>query len=232
MSLTIDNKTHWRTSDVERIIRDALKVGGGDVSETRLVFINYQKKKNGKGSRVSYVYYRCEHAQIGSPGNLNVYLPKRGPKDTHPNAMVALAASRDMATAGISEKTVVLAVSDTYFLANAFAWEFATEAARLYEEEECISNEERKALSVANRSIQCPPWGDSARFFIQKYKDPKKDGTYLDKVEKKKALIKRAEREIATAEHGLASAKKSLKRAKARKKAAEKSLRDMAARRS
>jgi hypothetical protein len=229
MSLTIENETHWKKSDIERIVRDALKEADGDPSETRNVTVKYQRL--GEGSRVSYVFYGLQE-RGEKRGSLLILLPKRGPRNMHSNAMVALAASRAADLAGLDKDTTILAVSDSYFLANALAFEFAKEAFFLYEDGDGKLARKRRDLSDRRRSIQCPSWGNPERLFITKYKDPKKDGTYLAKVKKKKTAIKRAETEIIKYEGELAAVKRKLKGAKARKKAAEKSLKDMAARRS
>jgi hypothetical protein len=222
MSLHINNDTHWRTSDIKRIIQLALSEADADPGEDRKATIRYQKK--GKGSRVSYVYYQVNGTKPGDPGALCVYLPKRGPKDTHPNAMVALAASRDMATAGVDQDAVVLAVSDTYFLANAFAFEFAKEAVLLYEDSDGSMANKVSVLAQSRRSINAPSWCSSDKLFVCKYKDPRKDGTYLAFVKKKETAIKAATSRIENLEAEMASLKKKLTSARATKRRAEKAL--------
>jgi hypothetical protein len=228
MTLKIENNTHWRSSDIERIIRIAMKRADADSGETRNVGVKYQPKAG--GSRISYIYNRVDGAKEGAPGILRINLPKRGPKRLHPNEMITLAAAADIADAGIAADAAVLAVSDTYFLANALAYEFAKEALVLYE----ISNEMQQRyedLKPNARSVMPPDWCESSKLIVCKYKDPKKDGTYLDFVKKKKAAIKRAETDIAKAEGLLTTAKRKLKSAKDRKRKAEKALKDAAERR-
>lgn len=229
MSLTIDNTTHWKSSNVETLVRAAMKEAGAVSAEPRTVRVRYQKKK--AGSRVSFLYSPI--TELRKEGVVELFLPKRGPKDIHPNAMVALAVAADVADSGISKETNVLAVSDTWFLANGLAFQFARESSNNYVETEGGSlRKKREALRPHERSIQCPGWGETRQFFITQYKNPKLDGTYLAMVKKKQSAIKLQETLIAKAEKELKAVQKRLRGAKSRKKAAEKSLKDMAARRS
>lgn len=239
MSLTIDNTTHWKSSDIERLIRAAMKEADADPKEPRNVIVRYQKapkKKTRKQPKRkakphgTLLYKRItEHNEIGV---LELFLPKKGPKDLHPNAMVTLAAATAIADAGIDADTTVLAVSVSFFIANALVYRLALEVSNSYEDTDGKLKKKLVSLVGSQESFQRPAWGALDRFFLTKYKDPKLDGTYLDRVKKKKAAIKRAETSIGKAEKALKAAQKWLRDTKAKKKAAEKSLRDMADRRS
>lgn len=198
--LSIDNDTHWKTSDIRRIVRAAIDEAGADLKQKRVVIV----KRQPKGSRISYQYKQ----QTGVP-HITIYLPRKGPKTLHHNALVALAA------AGIDASTPMLAVSDSYFLANALAWEFSCEV-----EASPARWSKHVELTEMKRSTNPPPWGDGTTLIITKYADPLKDGTYRDFVAKREAQIERAQERASKyltarkkAERGLKKARKDIKEA-------------------
>ncbi len=239
MSLTIDNTTHWKSSDIERLIRAAMKEADADPQEPRNVVVRYQKapkkarktqpKRKAKPHGTLLYKQITEHNEVGV---LELFLPKKGPRDLHPNAMVTLGIATAIADAGIDADTTVLAPSVSFFIANALVYKLAREVSNSYEDPDGKLHAKLVSFVGTRESFQRPAWGTLDRFFLTKYKDPKLDGTYIDRVKKKKASIKRAETSIGKAEKALKVVQKRLKDAKAKKKAAEKSLRDMADRRS
>ena len=114
-SLTIENVTHWKSSDILRIVRAARDEAGADPRRSRHVTVKWQTRN---ASRTSYRFVRQDDVPST---NITIWLPKRGSSVPHPNTMIALAA------AGIDSSTPLLAVSESYFLANALVWEFARE---------------------------------------------------------------------------------------------------------
>lgn len=243
MSLTIDNTTHWKSSDIERLVRAAMRKADADPAETRTVTVRYQQvllRKGGtktKRRRTTMrkprgAFFYKQITTRNKVGALEIFLPKKGPKDQHPNAMVTLAISASIADAGIAPDATVLAVSVSYFLANALAFKFAHETRHLYDDTKGDLTANRNVLFSQSESIEQPSWGKVEQFFITKYADPKLDATYLARVKKKKTTIKLQETLIAKAEKELKAAQKRLRGAKFKKKTAEKSLKDMAARRS
>jgi hypothetical protein len=198
-SLTIENPTHWKSSDILRIVRAARDGAGADPKRRRHVTVKWQTRN---ASQTSYQF----RAQVSDPvqTDITIWLPKRGPKVPHPSALTALAA------AGIDSSTPLLAVSDSYFLANALAWEFAREA--------CNGNLV-SVLAPMKRSINPPSWGDGETLVISKYADPAKDGTFRDYVAKKEKAITAAQEridkwttELERSKRNLAHAKKDLKK--------------------
>jgi hypothetical protein len=222
MTLTIENKTHWRKSDIERIVRAAIKEADADPAESRTVYVAYPDRGM---SRKNVLTCRFKSSKI------DVFMPKRGSRDLHPNVMVALAASRTAATSGVDKDAKILAVANTYFLANYLAFQFAKEALLDYEDEDGKLKAKLGELNKHKHSINCPTWASPESLFVVQYKDPLLDGTYLSKVAKKRTAIKTAETVILTQEKIIAKAQKTLKNAKARKKAAVKSIKDMTERR-
>jgi hypothetical protein len=195
-ALTIDNSTHWKSTDILRIVRAARDEGGADPKRRRNVTVRWQTLN---ASQTDYHFV----AQADDSIEISIYLPKRGPKVQHRNALVALAA------AGIDADTTMLAVSDSYFLANALAWEFSREMG---------DPGKTQSLQGMRQSTNPPGWGDGTTLIITKYADPAKDGTYLDYVAKKERAIgavrirvDKWETEFERAKRNLAQAKKDLR---------------------
>lgn len=205
-TLTIENDTHWKTQDIRRIVRAAMNEAEADVKQPRHVNVEWQPK----GSRVSYRF--VGHTDTDGP-TITISLPRKGPARLHHNALIALAA------AGIDTDTPMLAVSDSYFLANALAFEFA-------EEQRLKHGELEKSLDLKpyKRSTDPPGWADCTKLVITKYADPMKDGTFVE-YERKKALeIASAEMRIDKHQASVAQAQRLLTRAKRDKKKAQDAL--------
>jgi hypothetical protein len=206
--LTIENETHWKSSDILRIVRAAIAAAGADPKKKRLISVTWEDSN--KAVMSGAIVDASSHIRIG--------LPKRGPKSPHANPMIVLAAS------AIPVDTTMLAVSESYRIANylAFAMAYETDIDdRLY-----------RQLKDSYMSTNPPSWSNANKLIITKYKDPKKDGTYLSFVARKKKAIARAEADIEREHKAVKAAERRLKSAKARKKKAEKALRVAAERRS
>ena len=218
-TLTTENDTHWKTSDVLRIVRAAIAQAGADPKRSRHIEIRWQTQ----GSRVSY---RVTGAIRGSDKTtIQVNLPRKGPKKLHSNALIALAA------AGIESDTPMLAVSDSYFLANAFAFELAKERNLLLGTGRHVDPDEKTRaenkvdeLRDEKRSTAPPSWADAESLIIAKYADPLKDGTFVALKEKKEAEIASAQERIDKWSAEIARAQRNLKRAEKDKKKAETAL--------
>ena len=200
-SLTVENETHWKTTDVKRIVRAAMDAAGSDATKKRTL-----KIKHGAESS----FYVNE-----SKGVVEVSLPKRGPSAPHPNQLIALAA------AGIDSATPILAVQDSFFLANGLAWAFAKQG----------KLPTFKSLIPNKRSSNPPPWANGSAFIITKYADPARDSTFKAFVEKGEAKIQSALERVDKWQEEATRAQKNLKRAQRDLKAAEKSLSDAKKRR-
>lgn len=216
-TLTINNETHWRTTDIRRIVRMAIDAGGADPK--------LQREVNVKFTRKAQAHFSVKVQDGKQIERITVRLPRRGSKDPHPVAMVALAASHAV---DVDENTPLLPFSDVYALANYLAHEFAFETWRLDPSDEPDWNEELEAVAD---SVAPPNWGEGEKLYIAKYKDPLKDATYLDFVKKKETAIKREATRIATLEGEIATRQRHLKEAIKRKKKHEKALRDARERR-
>lgn len=246
------NETHWRLTDIQRIVRLAMVEAGADMTESRIVRAIYKKappklkkkpgvprkrrKSNGISTNpsVGNVMFKSDATSMkGKSGvmtEVTLLLPRRGSKDPHPIAMVALAASH--AVAGkVDEDATLLPFSDVYYLVNYLAYQFACEAVLAYEDEDGSLAAKKSALRVWYGEISCPPWADPSKLFIAKYKDPLKDATYQSFVQKKETAIKRETTTIARLEKEIQTAQKNLRAAKRRRKAAEKAIKDATERR-
>jgi len=246
--LTFENKTHWRSSDIERIVRMALVAGGADLSEERHVLVVHPKRlKTVKGAKrqrpngmtinpsVATVTYA--KTVVGQPALLGadrevfsliiLRLPRQGSRKPHPNIMVAMAASAAVAT-HVDSDTTLLPFSDVYTIVNNMAYSAAVETAVNYDYDVATEYEEarqRVADLHAFFNTPTPPnWGDGSKLFIAKYKDPLKDATYKAFVAKKVTALKREETRISTLKNKIVGLKKQLKDAEGRKKKAEKAL--------
>lgn len=251
--ITFENETHWRLVDIQRIVRLAMAHADADMSEPRIVRVLYTKKprktkKTGTKRRkpngnvtnpsVANVNFRSASMMKGDlrvggrklQTEVVIYLPRRGTKDPHPVAMVALAANA--AVAGkVDEDATLLPFSDVYFIVNYLAYQFAHEAGRLYEDEDGEIEKRWKGLRSYFRETTPPGWGDASKLFIAKYKDALKDATYLDFVKKKETAIKREQTTIERLEKEIKSAQRKLRDARKRKKSAEKAIKDATERR-
>ena len=255
--LTFENETHWRTTDIQRIVRLAMAEADTGMSEPRVVRVLFPKKPRSTKATKGGVKQkrRKPNGIITNPSVANVvfrtktllkdalrvngeektteiiiYLPRRGAKDPHPVAMVALAANR--AVAGkVSEDDTLLPFSDVYFIANYLVYHFASEAWQLYEDETGKLKEKWESLRQFYRETTPPEWGDPSKLFIAKYRDPLKDATFLAFLRKKRKAIKVETTRIATEKKAVAAAQKRLKDAEKRKKAAEKAITDATERR-
>ena len=250
-ALTFENETHWRTSDVQRIVRLAMAEADTGMDEPRVVRVLYPKKpRSTKGTKqkrrkpngivtnpsVANVVFRTDllsetpKDSKDKTTEIIIYLPRRGSKDPHPVAMVALAANR--AVAGkVGEDDTLLPFSDVYFMANYLAYHFASEAWLLYEDENGKLREKWESLRQFYRETSPPAWADPSKLFIAKYRNPLKDATFVAFLKKKRTAIKTETTRIATEKKAVAAAQKRLKDAEKRKKAAEKAIKDATERR-
>ena len=254
--ITWENETHWRTSDIQRIVRLAMAEADADVGEPRVVTTVYTKappkakkqagqrrkrrKPSGHSSNPSVANITF-HSSATTKDDVKVggqkvttlvtlHLPRRGSTNPHPVAMVALAANR--AVAGkVDEDDTLLAFSDVYFMANYLAYQFAYEASFLYEDENGELVNRWQELRSDFREVTAPTWADPSKLFIAKYRDPLKDATYLAFVKKKRTAIRTETTRIAAAEKVVTAAQKRLRDARKRKKAAEKAIKDATERR-
>jgi len=215
MSLYIENNTHWKKSDIQTILRAAMNEAGVDPKEVHHVRVEHPRH-----GCVSYNFKQRDK------GVIYIWLPKNGPKVDHHNPMVVLAA------AGIKTATNRLAVQDSYFLANALAFEFAREVEETYESDDRDSlTQKRRDLSHMKRSTNPPNWGDGTRLVITRYANPLLDTSYIEFVEKKQAVIARAEVRIEALEKKIKPLQTRLKNARKCKKTAEKAIADAKKRR-
>ena len=204
-TLTIENETHWKSSDVKRIVLAAMEAAGADVTKKRTLRIQHDATTS----------YRVRMSTNSRHCLVEVYLPKRGPSAPHPNQLIALAA------AGLDSAAPILAVQDSFFLANGLAFAFAQKG----------NLPTVKTLRPAKNSNLPPPWANGTPFIITKYADPAKDSTYKAFVEKGEAKIQGALERVDKWATKAARAQKNLKRARKDLKAAEKSLKDAKQRR-
>jgi hypothetical protein len=162
---------------------------------------------------------------------IGIYMPKRGRRDPHSVAMVALAAEAAVAP-HIEEDTKLLDFESTYFLANHLAAKFAEESWRTYEDPDGTLGAAYMELREFRQAGSPPETVPNDKLFIAKYKDPKLDATYRSFVKRKETAIKRETTAIEGLESEINKLRGRLKNAKKRKKLAEKALRDAASRRS
>lgn len=203
MPITIENKTHWRTTDIKRVVQAALHAGGVEPDEATLVHVNWSGPK-----AEAVIQHGDENPYI------TIGLPRRGPKDQHSNPMLAVAIS----AAGCGEDgATVLALSEAFYLSNEIAYYCAKGRE--------VPQETLEALFDSARSDLPPKWAPIETFVVQKYKDPLKDGAYLAFVKEKEKEIAKAKNDIMQAEAQIEVAQEKLKKARRKKVTAEKSLR-------
>jgi hypothetical protein len=213
MTIKIENETHWRTSDVKRIVDAALTACGVDDEQDRDGF--KFSVEWAPGPQAS-----ARARDVRNTTEVTILLPRRGPKDPHSNPMMALA----IAALEADEGAVVLAGSESFRMANALATRIAMRMD--------ISKERHDALHNASNSDMPPAWAPPETFVIQKFKDPKLDGAFRDFVAKKEKALTRADQDMKRAEAEAKQAMGRLKKAQSRKKAAERSLQAARERRS
>lgn len=210
--MIVDNRTHWRTSDVKRVVKAALERGEHPIAHVEIILITWTT-----GARAH------SHAYTLGPKKtvIKVSLPKKGPKHHHKNAMLAVACA-----AGQKETDAeVLAFQEVFRFANVLAYSVAVG----FEREKSV--ERLESLLQAVGTTAKPDWAPLETFQIQKYKDPLKDGTYLDFVAKKQKEIDAVQNTIVYQEGLFAEAKAAIKSAKKRKRVLERALQAARARR-
>jgi len=205
-SLKIDNETHWKSSDILRIARVVIRFLGINPRVSRVLQVRWSPVGH------SYVRFIGRTADDRAADIYSVFLPKRGPKEPHENAMIALAAST------VRPDAETLAFSEGCRVVNGLIW--------------ALAEDDRDDYFDYRNSTTPPDWVDPTILWVSKYKDPKKDGTYREFVASKKKDIRRAEKDIERETAAMEVAKRRLKKAEARKKKAGKALKDAAARRS
>jgi len=225
-TLTFENKTHWRTSDFQRLVRAAREAVGYEAPLG--IVIEFGKRKPIPWIKMNKV---VGHTKRPVPYQRMAFqVMKRGPKDPHPIAMLAMAASYAVKDE-VTEDTTLLAFSDVYYLANYFAYLLARHRA----ETEELSDEELGRMQKFRSNggeITCPSWIAPEKLFVAKYRDPKKDATYLSFLKKKEVLIKKLDKEIKDLEGLTVRTKKKIATRRRKKSAAEKTIQAAKARRS
>lgn len=209
MSIKVeDNKTHWRSSDIKCLVEAAVSAAG-PTDKHYAVFVDWIKPGGSTG---------VQHLTLGNLIRLIIRLPRRGPKDHHENPMLAIALS-----AVVPESGTVLAMQEAFRVANTLGHIVTV-----------LSHDKNGPAKLRpDAAIDSQPtWAPIETFVIQKYKDPKLDGTFRDFVAKKEKALARAEKDAERAEAEVEAAQRRLKKAVARRKAAEKSLQAARARRS
>lgn len=208
MPIDIENKTHWRTSDVTRIVRSALAEAGVAEDERVAVWVEWCK---GPVAKVFHIFNKKHTLTIG--------LPRRGPTVPHSNPMLSVALS----AVDTPKDAALLAFSETFRLANNIAY-IVADARRFVSGVASAERADRLALA-ASKPDQQPTWAPVETFMVQKYKDPKKDGTYIDFVLSKERKIAFLDKQIEKADAMVAEWQAKRKRFALKKAAAEKSLR-------
>jgi hypothetical protein len=200
-SLTVDNETHWRSRDVQRLVRGALdevdltKTGG-------VIRLGYSKNAR---AQVRVEFYGSDNSVL-----VKLKLPKRGTTKPHPSALVALA------TAGVPTDAPLVPAQDVFCVANTLAAELGMATGD-------------DSWFDRLHSINPPAWGND--LFIAKYADPSKDAGYVSFVEKAEAKIEAAQARVDNWTEEKSRADKNLKRALRDLKAAQRSLKDAKKRR-
>jgi hypothetical protein len=208
MTIKFDgNTTHWRSSDIKRVVEAAV-VAAGPTDTKYVVYVMWAR-----GSEASVA-----HFTLGDMVRLVIHLPRRGPKNHHDNPMLAIALS-----AAIPVDGTVLAMRESFRVANVVGHFVA-----VFSHDKNGPTKLRPDVSIDAQ----PTWAPIETFVIRKYKDPKLDGTYRDFVAKKEKALKRAEQDMERAEAEVKAAQGRLRKAKARKVAAAKSLKAARERRS
>lgn len=249
MPLHIENETHWRTPDIQRLVKAAVVAARADPSRTRRVNVVYHtkkvaKRKGRKTVPVSELGYDCEIKQRVT--KITIKMPKNGPKDLHHNPMVAIAVAASLPADG-----TVLAPQETFWFANSLAYELCNEPGACEKDVEVslygmpgaggepktvlrptFDREHNDDLEKTRGSLDPPAWADASKLLVFKVKDPLKDGTYLDFVKRKTTALKKAETAIEKETATIEAAKRRLKKARDRKKEIERSLKSAKERRS
>jgi len=215
--MKITNGTHWRTSDIKRVMKSVLDRFNMPMSEVEEVAVEWQ---TGNASKASVKVDWPSASGSTTIPCVRLFLPKRGPKDHHQNAMLSIACS-----ASQDPNAEVLAFQEVFRFVNILAFRLV--------DEWCIggSVDRPQDIQSAVGTTAKPDWAPVETFQIAKYKDPLKDGTYLDFVAKKQKELRRAEADIERETANMETARHRIKLAEQRKKAAEKALRDAKARR-
>jgi len=220
-TLTFTNETHWRTVDFQRLVR-AARAAVGFLGPMKV------KIKFCKGGPRPMVALFQDDSKLYSI--LTFRMPRRGARDPHPVAMVALAASYAVKSE-VGEKTTLLAFSDVYFMANYCAYQLTK--FRATHEDLSVAEGARLMVFRSNAGdINCPDWMAPEKLYVTKYADPKKDASYKDFLKKKELVITNAEEIIANLRHRLDDLNTKLVKVEKRKRAAEKAIKAAKARRS
>ncbi len=168
MPIEIQNDTHWRDDDIRRLVEEA-HVAAEAVSYTHKVHVVFSTYMDSRIDVVSWV----------KPWQIEIHLPKKGPREDHPIPLVALA------SASQGGDTPVLASQVTYTLANRLAFQFAHVRYGVLAKPPLFDNRE---------SNMPPSWCPD--LIIRKSADLNLDGTYKD-------FVKKREKEIASAERAI-----------------------------
>jgi hypothetical protein len=209
MTIKIENETHWRSADIKRVIQAVIDANGSPS-------IGLSAEVGWARSSTVSVKHEVTYGRRSEVPNRHVAfrikLPRRGPKNHHDNPMLAIALS-----ASLTGNETVFSMQEAFRMTNVIGHIVA-----------CLSVEPTAFSPTRLRpdvSVDAQPtWAPIETFMIQKYKDPKLDGTFRDFVAKKEKALTRADQDMKRAEVEAQKAMRRLKKAQARKKAAERSL--------
>ena len=200
MPIQIQNHTHWRSTDIKRLVQGAIDAAGVEQTDEQDVSIKY-------ASIITVL--------VSAWGVINIGLPKRGTKSPHPNAMVALA------TAGVESNTTLLAFQDVFWLANFLAWKLSSDGNGTGAN---LLSQQRRSINPPSwgRDLYIAKYADplkDASFVAFAERKEKEIATAQGRVDKWDAEQRRVDKNLTRAKRDLAAAKKSLKDAKKRRTA-------------
>jgi len=167
MPIEIQNETHWRDDDILRLVKEAAKAAEA-IDLVGRVAVRWS-------SRWRVDTRNRSRREI----EVEVCLPKRGPREDHPIPLISLA------SASIGSDTLVLPSQVTYEVANCLA----TRLGLVVHGALCDPS-----LYDAEWSNMPPSWCPD--LIIRKNPDLTEDGTYKD-------FVKKREKEIASADRAI-----------------------------
>ncbi len=160
MPLHIDNETHWRSSDIRRLVNACLNAAEADLSRKYKVVVIYnvrhRKLRYKKSTMALTAISTIDLAVSIWPLDtfITIKLPKGGPRNIHSNPMVAIASS-----AAAPREGKLLSPSETYRLANNLAFMLSREDP---------ANILMMDLCDGRKSDMPPAWADAAKLLICK----------------------------------------------------------------
>ncbi len=206
----VKNETHWKTSDIGKLVRAALRYSGWKTTKNPKlrVKVGYSKPGNTYGE-LSQMLDLASHRKR----TMMLNLPKRGPKDD-PITMLA--------TTSVSDEPV-LAPSAVYSLARSLAEGFLN--VRRQSKPLTPRYEKRRREIKTNAGSRVRPTWLPAGLYITRYAKPKPPvkKPFLEQVEE---ALGRAEARVEEWEGELEHAEDYLKRARRDLKREQKRMRD------